>query len=313
MWVIVLVVICFISYKIFNDQRNNTANKINDLIHKCTNCVEEMQKSESASDFVFYMNRLDELLDSLSSYLGKRKSWNSVIIDAKARADSYRSNFQWWLRDAIERQRNAAIKKIKNDYKNSKSHRQGEYECFCLDIKSVFGNFDEETKEFAQASAEKVYYAVGLPIQRVDMFPEETHFPYESLLVEDTEEDTPLAELQRADYMEGREFEYWCAELLRRNGFQNVSVTQGSGDQGVDVLAIKGGIKYAIQCKCYSKDLGNTPIQEVHTGKDVYGCHVGVVMTNRYFTHSAKEAAQRTNTLLWDRDELRRMLEQGDI
>ena len=61
------------------------------------------------------------------------------------------------------------------------------------------------------------------------------------------------------DSMEGHDFEYWCADLLRKNGYENVEVTPGSGDQGIDVLAEKDGIKYAIQCKCYSKDLGNTP------------------------------------------------------
>ena len=90
--------------------------------------------------------------------------------------------------------------------------------------------------------------------------------------------------------------------MLRKNEFKNVEVTKGSGDQGVDVLAEKGGIKYAIQCKCYSSDLGNTPIQEVEAGRIFYGCHVGVVMTNRYFTKGAKELAEKTNTLLWDRD-----------
>ena len=102
--------------------------------------------------------------------------------------------------------------------------------------------------------------------------------------------------------MEGHQFEYWCADLLKKFGFENVQVTPGSGDQGVDVLAEKGGVKYAVQCKCYSHDLGNTPIQEVEAGRIFYNCHVGVVITNRYFTRGAKELAQRTGTLLWDRD-----------
>nr|DAO43480.1 MAG TPA: Restriction endonuclease [Caudoviricetes sp.] len=104
------------------------------------------------------------------------------------------------------------------------------------------------------------------------------------------------------DQMEGHQFEYWCADLLKKLGFENVQVTPGSGDQGVDVLAEKGGVKYAVQCKCYSHDLGNTPIQEVEAGRIFYNCHVGVVITNRYFTRGAKELAQRTGTLLWDRD-----------
>lgn len=115
-------------------------------------------------------------------------------------------------------------------------------------------------------------------------------------------------ELQLVDSMEGHEFEYWCAELLRKNGFTDVEVTKGSGDQGVDVLAVKDGIRYAIQCKCYSSNLGNGPVQEVNAGKSLYRCHVGVVMTNRHFTPSAKELATATGVLLWDRDKLEEML-----
>ena len=31
------------------------------------------------------------------------------------------------------------------------------------------------------------------------------------------------------DLMEGHEFEYYCAELLKKSGFQEVEVTRGSG------------------------------------------------------------------------------------
>ena len=104
------------------------------------------------------------------------------------------------------------------------------------------------------------------------------------------------------DCMDGHEFEYWCAEFLSRIGFEDVEVTKASGDDGVDILAKKEGIRYAIQCKCYSSNLGNTPIQEVHAGKDVYHCQMGAVMTNRYFTEGGKRVAEATGTLLWDRD-----------
>ena len=110
------------------------------------------------------------------------------------------------------------------------------------------------------------------------------------------------AYLPDIDFMEGHDFEYWCAGLLRHIGFQGVTVTQGSGDQGVDILAQKDGIRYAIQCKRYSSNLGNTPVQEVHAGKMMYNCQIGAVMTNRYFTDGAKQLAAATGVLLWDRD-----------
>lgn len=118
-------------------------------------------------------------------------------------------------------------------------------------------------------------------------------------------------ELSRIDSMGGNEFEQWCADLLGKNGFSNIRLTKTSGDQGADIIAEKDGIRYAIQCKCYSSDLGNKPIQEVNTGKMVYRCQIGVVMTNRYFTKGAKEAAEATGILLCDRDALASLIEKS--
>lgn len=116
------------------------------------------------------------------------------------------------------------------------------------------------------------------------------------------------AEMLSIDLMEGHEFEYWCASALKNDGFSSVDVTKASGDQGVDIVASKDGIRYAIQCKRYGTNLGNTPVQEVHAGKKIYRCHVGVVITNQYFTQSAKELAESTGTLLWDREWIRKHL-----
>lgn len=103
------------------------------------------------------------------------------------------------------------------------------------------------------------------------------------------------------DELEGHDFEYYCADLLRDNGFLEVEVTKGSGDFGADILAEKDGITYAVQCKCYDKPIGVKAVQEVYAGRDFYGRMVGVVMTNQYFTQPAVELATRLNIMLWDR------------
>ena len=114
--------------------------------------------------------------------------------------------------------------------------------------------------------------------------------------------------INSVDFMDGHLFEFFCADLLRDNGYTNVEVTQGSGDQGVDILATQNGVRYAIQCKNYSSNLSNTPIQEVTSGKKFYNCHVGVVLTNSTFTEKAKELATATGTLLWDRHKLESLM-----
>ena len=112
--------------------------------------------------------------------------------------------------------------------------------------------------------------------------------------------------------MDGQEFEYFCAELLRANGYDDVEVTPGSGDQGIDVIAYKDGIKFGIQCKCYSSDIGNKAVQEAYSGKEFYGCHIGAVLSNRRFTSSAKDLASRNRILLWDRDYLVGLMKNAD-
>ena len=84
--------------------------------------------------------------------------------------------------------------------------------------------------------------------------------------------------LSEIDRMEGHDFEYFCAVLLKTNGYEKAEVTPGSGDQGIDVIAAKDGIRYGIQCKCYSSDIGNKAVQEAYSGKEFDGvlcdhCH----------------------------------------
>lgn len=104
--------------------------------------------------------------------------------------------------------------------------------------------------------------------------------------------------------MDGHQYEYKCAEMLKRKGFSKVSVTKGSGDQGIDVLAYSGGKKYGIQCKYYSSPVGNFAVQEALAGAKFYDCNVAVVMSNTTFTKSAKELAQKTNVLLWENNKI---------
>lgn len=114
------------------------------------------------------------------------------------------------------------------------------------------------------------------------------------------------------DLMEGHDFEYFCADLLRKKGFQEVEVTKGSGDYGIDILAEKDGITYGIQCKCYATPVGVKAVQEAYAGKDYYERMVGVVLTNQYFTTPAVEVAKKLKIMLWDRGYLESMMEEEE-
>lgn len=112
--------------------------------------------------------------------------------------------------------------------------------------------------------------------------------------------------------MNGHDFEKYCAHLLSLNGFSSISVTKDSGDQGIDIIAHKGDIKYGIQCKLYSSHVGNSAVQEAYSGKDFYKCQIGAVLTNNDFTESARELANSLGILLWDGNFLYQLQQQSN-
>lgn len=115
------------------------------------------------------------------------------------------------------------------------------------------------------------------------------------------------------DYMEGHDFEYFCATLLEKNGYSKIQVTKGSGDQGIDIIAYKDDIRFGIQCKRFSSPIGNHAIQEVFAGKSYYNCHIGIVITNNYFTSSAIELAKHNGIILWDREKLLQLIKAAKL
>lgn len=96
---------------------------------------------------------------------------------------------------------------------------------------------------------------------------------------------------------DGHEFEYWVAEALRKFGWE-ATVTKGSGDQGIDVVAKQGSYSIGIQCKRYSGTVGNKAVQEAYSGRKYFDLNVAGVLTNALFTKSAKELAEATGVLL---------------
>jgi hypothetical protein len=102
------------------------------------------------------------------------------------------------------------------------------------------------------------------------------------------------------DLMSGKEFEQFIAVLFSKMGYET-EVTKSSGDQGIDVIASKGGDKIGIQAKCYSGTVGNSAIQETVAGRNYYHLDKAIVVTNAGFTNSAKELAEANSVVLWNR------------
>lgn len=269
---------------------------VQNLIASAQSSAELANGANDINDFLSYYDSLLSETRRLIAYEGRVP----FSLNPSVQYDIFVSNKQWHTRDAIERHYNNAKKLAKTTYRNSRDHVESLCRIFAGEIEENKGEFDEETMAFATKLRDQLFMECGVVNTCAAAG---GTVPCEGAV--------PGVDIAETDGMEGHEFESYCADLLRKNGFVNVSVTPGSGDQGVDVIAEKEGVRYAVQCKCYSSALGNTPVQEVCAGKSMYNCHVGVVMTNNYFTAGAKQLAEKNGILLWDRDKLQRMIDSA--
>lgn len=110
----------------------------------------------------------------------------------------------------------------------------------------------------------------------------------------------------------GLEFEESFSLILKKLGYDNIQITSGSGDFGIDVIATKDDIKYGFQCKLYSGTVGNDAVQQAYAGRIHYNCNVVIIVTNNYFTEQAKKQALETQVILWDRDILEKKINKAN-
>jgi restriction system protein len=99
------------------------------------------------------------------------------------------------------------------------------------------------------------------------------------------------------DNMEGSEFEDFLRQIFELLGY-SVRLTRATGDNGVDLIITKHGVRIAVQAKRYGTNVSNGAVQEVHTGMAFYDCHYCAVVTNSQFTKQALELARKINCVL---------------
>ena len=110
------------------------------------------------------------------------------------------------------------------------------------------------------------------------------------------------------DQLSGFEFEDYLSRLYTKMGYK-VELTKSGADQGADLIVEKHGVKTVVQAKRYTGSVGNSSVQEIVAAKNHYKAEKAIVVTNSYFTQSAKELAESNSVELIDRDRLNKMIE----
>ena len=125
-----------------------------------------------------------------------------------------------------------------------------------------------------------------------------------------------ISETPRLVYdLSPRRFEELVAELYRRRGFE-VQLTPSTGDEGVDVYAIRhdelGTSLTVVQCKRYSaaKKIGVGLVRELQGTILNTGASAGVLLTTSFFTKGARRLEERFKyqLALHDYDSLQELL-----
>lgn len=113
------------------------------------------------------------------------------------------------------------------------------------------------------------------------------------------------------DIMDGLVFERYVADLLKKQGFRNVSLTE-QYDMGVDIVAEKGGQRWGIQVKRYNGLVKAAAVRQVVTALKFYGCERSMVVTNSTYSNVARQLADSNGCILIDRTELIRLIMSVD-
>ena len=111
--------------------------------------------------------------------------------------------------------------------------------------------------------------------------------------------------------MDGARFEVFIADLFRAMDHR-VVLYGGSGDQGVDMIVYPRGERVAVQCKNYSRPVGNRPVQEVYAGARHHRCVEAWVVAPAGYTRGARDLAKSTGVLLYDADTIRQWIKRVD-
>ena len=116
--------------------------------------------------------------------------------------------------------------------------------------------------------------------------------------------------LKEIDSLTGKEFELFVSLMFKVNGYK-CKLTPDSHDFGADIIALKNDRKCVIQAKRNASPIGIKAVQEVIGAVKYYGADQGYVVTNNYFSQSARELARANNILLLDRHYLLKYVEES--
>ena len=98
-----------------------------------------------------------------------------------------------------------------------------------------------------------------------------------------------------------RKFEFLAGEYLKKEGFE-IEVTQGVADWGVDVFAVKNGLKYVVQAKMYGDcktKINRRMMMELYGVMRYFDCQKAMMIYNGQMMPDAVKVAEKLDIQLF--------------
>ena len=146
-----------------NPSMNMRERRIDSAVNRCNECLYELRSSESIGQFMYNWTCLQTAsieLQDLSASIFVSPFLKAQRNDVLAEMDSLQGEkFQWYLRNAVDRQTKHTVKALKTTYRNSQTYKQQEFDRFCNELQANMTYFNDETKDFVGKCVEEVQYA----------------------------------------------------------------------------------------------------------------------------------------------------------
>ena len=111
--------------------------------------------------------------------------------------------------------------------------------------------------------------------------------------------------------MTGREFKTFVADVFQRKGY-TVEITPETGDHGIDIILWKADRSIPVQCKNWSKPIGEPPLRDFYGAMQHKGAEEGYFVTSSAFTRRAYQFAEGKPIQLIDLDSLMEIWNEVD-
>ncbi len=189
-------------------------------------------------------------------------TWNAARVHASRQIQKHRSALISYYRQSIT-----------TDYFGNEDRRAGESRLDTFVNKQVVPSLNDELSQRDPSLAARIAAYVDGSVRE--------------LASDELMRDAPEPDLKS---LNGSDYERYCAAILRAHGWV-VQETPVTGDFGADLIAERAHIRLAVQCKLYSRPVGNKAVQEINSARPLYNATHACVVAPFGFTKQAKRTA----------------------